>query len=130
MKYQVLRTEVESDPNGRGYSGMSDSAVAIDMNTSYVSQNRTSMTGSEIVNAVVISEFNGLSADDKQLFWDIVHLGTINPFGVEATILTSVFGGGSDTIMALAVARVVTITRANELGLGTVKTGYIEKVRA
>ena len=35
MDYQALNAELTTDPLGRGYSGMSDEAASIDLNTEY-----------------------------------------------------------------------------------------------
>ena len=39
MDYQLLNTELTTDPLGRGYSGMSDEAARIDLNTEYRDRN-------------------------------------------------------------------------------------------
>ena len=129
MDYAALKAEITDDPLGRGYAGMTDHAIASDLNTVYRNQNRTSLTGSEVINAVTAVEWTALTDTQKQTVWDIVHLGTINPFGVEATLLIEVFGVGSATIAALAEARIIQVSRAAELGLGIVKTGYVQQVR-
>jgi len=128
-KIEILTTEITGDPLTRGYAGMSDQAVADDLNTVYRSQNRTSMTASEVYNAVNAGEWAALSAADKEEVWNVVHLGTINPFGREATVFTSIFGGGSTTIGALAAARVESVSRGTELGVGVVGEGDIWDVR-
>jgi hypothetical protein len=45
-----------------------------------------------------------------------VHLGDINPWGIEATILIKIFGAGSISLAGLAALRVENITRMEELG--------------
>ena len=91
---------------------------------------KTSMTGSEVLNAVDAAEWGDLDAAGKQTVWDVVHLGEVNPFGVEATLLIAVFGAGSATIVALAAARQQAISRAVEIGLGHVRVGDVERARA
>lgn len=130
MNLSVLSDELTSDPLTRGYSGMTDEAAAADLNISYRSRNRTSMTGSEVLNAVDTTEWVGLTDAQRQTVWDVVHLGDINPFGVEQTLMINVFGGGSDTITALASARITLVSRAIELGLGSVRAGDVQRARA
>jgi len=130
MDLVTLASELSTDPLGRSYSSMSDAAAAADLNTAYRSANRSTMTASEVLNAFDYSEWSALTADQKQLVWNVLHLGELNPFGVEATVLVAVFGAGSDTISALAAARVQSITRAAELGLGTVRAGDVQRARA
>ena len=125
----VLKTELTTDPLGRGYAAMTDAEVAISLNTVNRSRNRASLAGTEVLNAVDATEWAGLDATQKQTVWDIVHLGTINPFGVEATLMIDVFGAGSDTITALAAARIEAVSRAEQLGLGFIAPGHVENAR-
>lgn len=125
----VLQIELTDDPLTRGYSGMNDTVAAADLNSIYRERNKTSMTASAVMQAIVKADFNGLPDADKQLVWDILHIGDINPFGIEAALFIDVFGGGSTTITNLAALRKIDISRANELGLGTVKVGHIEEAR-
>ena len=129
MDYVALKAELTADPLSRGYSGMSDSAAAADLNTVYRTRPKDTMTGSEILQAINKTEFTALTAANKQLVWDLLHLGTLNPFGVEAALFVDAFGGGSATIAALAAARVDDVSRGEELGLGTVYPGDIENAR-
>lgn len=129
MDYGILKSELATDPEGRGYSGMTDAEAATDLNTEYRERDRTSMTGSEVFNAVDMTEWNALTDIQRQTVWNVIHLGTLNPFGREATLLTNVFGGGSATITALAAARKESISRATELGLGFIAPGDVENAR-
>lgn len=130
MDYARLKVEIATDPLSIGYATMTDAEIAATMNAASRTRNRTTMSASEVLNAVVASEFTALTAANKALLWDVLHLGTLNPFGVEATLITGVFGAGSQTIAALAALRKETISRAAELGLETVSVGYIAKARA
>ncbi len=130
MNQQALATELSSDPESRGYSGMSDEAAAADLNTAYRTRDRATMAAHEVAQSIDVAEFNGKTTTQQRLIWDVLHMGTINPFGIEQTLFVSVFGAGSNTINALAVARVDAITRAQELGLGAVKAGMVGRARA
>jgi hypothetical protein len=130
MSLAVLSTELATDPLSRGYSGMSDAEVVTDLYTAYVDQNRSSMTGSEVLNAVDKTEFNAKTADQKRMVWDVVHMGVVNPFGIEEDLFTDIFGVGSNTIAALVVARKTQITRIADLGLGKIVASDVAKARA
>lgn len=130
MNIAALSAELTSDTLARGYAGMNDEAVAIDLNTVYRETNKSSMSGSEVANAMNKAEFDALSDTDKRTIWDVLHLGSINPFGIEADIFTSVFGNESATIVALAAARKNDVSRATELGLGVVGSGHVGIARA
>ncbi len=125
MNYQKLKIEITTDPLVRGYSAMSDSEIAVDINTVYRTVDKATMTGSEVLNAIDKGEFNTLSITNKQLLWDILHIGNINPFGIEATLFIDIFGGASATIISLQALRKNNVSRAMELGIGKVREGHI-----
>ena len=129
MDIAKLKTELTDDPLTRGYAAMTDAEAAVDLNEVYRTQNKTSLTASEVLNAIVPSAFTALDATVQQCIWDILHIGEINPFGVEATMFSAAFGAGSDTIVALVAMRVEAVSRAVELGLGFIYPGHIENAR-
>jgi hypothetical protein len=130
MNTQVLKIEIQSDPDTRGYSGMTDAEVADDLNLVRKDRNLTSMTASEVANSIDNTEWTALTADEQRKIWDVLHMGSaLNPFGIEATIFNNVFGAGA-TITALQAARIEQISRATELSLGHVKVGHVEMALA
>lgn len=134
MDYQVLKDEITNDPLARGYSGMGDVAVAADLNTLYRERDRKIMSGSEIWAQTVSSEYNALSelADNNEKHKWISFCGILehDPFGNSAQFVIDIFGISSVTVINLAAARVETITRATELGLGVISEGDVEYARA
>jgi len=131
MNYYILKNEIDSDPLGRGYTGMTDAEVAADMNTIYRTMNRTAMTASEVLNTVDTIEWAALTTEDQRKIWDILHMGgELNPFGNEAQMFISVFGVGSTTISDLAAARVADVSRGTEIGFGEVRESDVFKARA
>lgn len=129
MNYDALKTELTEDPLALGYSGMTDQEVADSLNAVNRQRNRTSMTGSEVINAVDPTQWAGLADAQRQTVWNVVHLGTVDPFGVEATLLTDVFGAESATITALAAMRKQSISRATELGYPVLRPYDIQRAR-
>lgn len=129
MNLGILKTEITDDPVSRGYSGMSNKDAATDLNIKYRTKNKETMSSTEVMNAIDKNEFNVLSADNKQLIWNILHISNINPFGIEADLFVDVFGGGSVTISSLTSLRVVNISRAVELGLGKIREGHVLEAR-
>jgi hypothetical protein len=130
MNYQVLKTEIETDPLGRGYSGMSDDQIAADLNIEYRTRPRDVMSGSEILNQTDKAEYDVLQDAAKETYWKILHMGDLDPFGFEAQIMIDIFGGGSETISNLQAARMISISRGFELGLGAVRVSDVEKAKA
>jgi hypothetical protein len=125
----VLKTEVATDPLGRGYAGMTDEQVAVDLNTVYRERNKGILTGTQVLNAINKTEFLALSPTKQERIWNVLHLGEINPFGIEAAIFVDEFGGGSTTITTLQALRKESVSRATELGLGKVRVGYVTEAR-
>ena len=131
MNIAALKAELTGDPLARGYPAMSDAEAATNLNAVNRERNRTSMSGSEVLNAVDDTEWGALSDADKQTVWNIVHLGDVNPFGVEARLMVSVFDAEeSPTIAALQVARKDPVSRATELGLGLIYPAHVTQARA
>lgn len=129
MDIDILKTELTTDPLTRGYSGMLDAEVTVDLNTVYRTSNKIIMSSTEVFNAIDKGEFNVLNATEKQLIWDILHLGEINPFGLEADLFVDIFGGGSTTITDLQNLRKNNVSRGVELGIGNVREGNVWEAR-
>lgn len=130
MDIDILKTEDQDDPLGRGYSSMTPKEFVVDINSIYRTTNKTILTGTEILNAIPKTAFQALSATDMQMVWDIIHInGGINPFGIEADLFIEIFGAGSSTITALQALRVNNISRGIELGIGIVKAGHVQEAR-
>ena len=124
-----LRAELTADPLGRGYAAMTDVAVAADLNTVYREHNKSLLTATEVLNAVVLAEFNALTDTVQRRIWDVIHIGEINPFGVEEKLFIAAFGAGSVTIANLAEIRKEAVSRAVELGIGFVYPGHVQNAR-
>lgn len=129
MDIDALKAELLTGHPDTGAYDADDAVAAGQLNAVNRTRNKPSLTGSEVLNAVDKTEFNALVAASKQLVWDILHLGELNPFGVEADLMTDMFGGGSTTIAALVVLRVEDVSRAVEIGLGVVKVGHVQMAR-
>ena len=129
MDIEALKVELAGEHPVTGHYD-ADNAVAADkLNAVNCSRNKSSMMGSEVLNALDKAEFLALTDANKQKVWDVLHLGDINPFGVEADIFVAVFGGDSASIIALQAARKDDVSRAVELGLGFVFPGHVENAR-
>ena len=128
MDIAALAAELSGNPGV--YSSLSDAEAAVELNAEVVESNITSMTASEVMNAIDVTEWNALTDAQRQTIWDVLHLGTINPHGVEATLFQNVFGA-STTITALQALRVKLISQAAYLKLGgIVRVGHVQQARA
>ena len=116
-----IRDELLTDPLVRGYAGMTDQQAADDLNTSYRTRNRSSMSGDDVFQSIESQVvWDGLTADQRIEFLSLCGRDVLDPFGAaNVNLVISIFGGGSTTITNLNTARVESITRAVELGLAT-----------
>jgi hypothetical protein len=130
MNYYVLNQELINDPLVRGYSVMSDQEAADDLNIFNRTRNRSSMTGSEVLQSVDAAEYALLPDIKKNAFWGLLGIAVLDPFGVEADIILDIFGGGSNTVIALNADRIEDVSRAVELSLGFVLASDVLKARA
>lgn len=138
MDIPALWDEINNDPLARGYAGMTDEQVAADLNTVYRTRNRSSISGDEAFGATDPAEFDGLadgsannSADTKNHWIAFCGRDSIDPFQVaNVQFVQQIFGPGSVTVANLSATRTEDVSRAEELGLGTVKTGHVQKARA
>lgn len=127
----LLKTEVDIDPLGRGYAGMTDQQLVDSLNTSDRSRNRTSMTGDEVFQALDSqATWDGLTDAQRSNFLAFCARETIDPFGAaNVSLVVSIFGTPSATLTNLNNARTELVSRANELGIGFVTVGDVQYVR-
>lgn len=126
MANQVICDEITQDPLGRGYSGMTPDQVAADMNTAYRQVFRNDILGSELFEGIEAADWVALSENEKVLVISLLSFpGAVNPQGNVRTLLINIFGSGSATISNMSNISRHYISRASELGLGTVRAGEI-----
>jgi hypothetical protein len=131
MDLVALKAELTAGQPGSGAYDADDATAAAQLNVVNRTLPRASLTGSEVLNAVDTTEWLALDDARRQQVWDIVHLGTVNPFGVEATLMTAIFPAAeSPTIAALAEARQRPVSRGVERGFGFVGHADVEDARA
>jgi hypothetical protein len=127
---QILRTELLTDPLSRGYARMTDTQVADSLNTVNRSIHKATMTGSEILQNINVTEYIALTDAKKTQLWGLLGIGTLDPWGKEADVMIGIFGAGAVTITALGAARVTAVSRAQELGITTVLAHDVAYARA
>jgi len=129
MDYYALWQELDNDPLGRGYSGMSNAEAAADLNTEYRTQHKATLTSDEMFTKTDATEFSNLT-DHKQDLWVGFCGHDIDPWdSVNVSFVKWIFGNQSTTVSNLGGARTDSISRAAELGLGTVKPGHVQNAR-
>lgn len=123
MDLVKLKTELTTDPLGRGYAGMTDDEAAATFRINDRQVNRDALDGGLLVSALVRSEYNALVANDKNYVQLIA--GTATPIPLTPAFkaeLGAIFPAGSATRTALLALVKRAGNRADELGLGGMPT--------
>jgi hypothetical protein len=127
-----LKTELTDDPLSRGYAGMTDKQAADNLNDVIDRIPPGFLVESSVVfQQVDQAEYDALTNANEDKMWNVLHLGMLDPWGVEASLLTDVFGAGSTTITTLQAWRNgLRVSRAAELNLGFIREGHVAEARA
>jgi hypothetical protein len=111
MDLAALKTEIDGDPEGLGYSGKTDQAVADLMNTIGLSSEtitRESVNTADIIVAIFsdVTEFNSLSDSEIMKLNLLSPVGTIDPTTLQAVFINMfpAGGGGRPNIRAALIA--------------------------
>lgn len=130
--FDRLKTEIATDPLGRGYAGMTDAAVVNSLRTVNRTLPKPSLTGDEVFQATSPTEFAAVAtgSEKRQLWMSFCARGSINPFAAaNVAFVRWVFGASSATETALAALRERTVSRSEELELGKVREGEVSAAR-
>ena len=142
----ILRSEIDSDPLGRGYSGMDDAAVAVDINSTYRSK-KEPISSAELLawsasdgrlQSIKNAAENGATDDLKSLsqaaYLIVTRDGTTLDLNLadRVAMLDSLVAAGvlsSDDRTSLETLATVSISRAEELAIGQVRAGDVMQAR-
>ena len=127
-----LSDEITSDLLARGYSGMTNVQVADSlMNTIDRSITKQFLSGSDIFNATDDAEYGALTATEKADWDRLCAIETIDTLsGIAKSREAELFGVATTTRANLIAIRTETVSRAQELGLGSVNEGDVLQARA
>jgi hypothetical protein len=131
MDIQALRTELDAGHPDTGAYNADSLLAAGELNAVIRTRNRSSLSGDAMFAATNASEWTALTDHQQNLWVAFTGKESIDPFGsANVALVTSLFGGGSATLTALAALRKEDVSRAVELGLGTITPGDVEIARA
>jgi hypothetical protein len=136
IRIQAIKDELDTDPLGRGYSGMTAVQAADNMNDVDSPNTRTrvksSVSGAGAFQVTDSTEFDALTEGERAEWLSLCAITDVDPAnGTPAVgVATRLFGGGSNTVIALNAFRDEIVSRGQELGFGTVVSGDIENARA
>jgi len=130
VNLRALAQELANDPLGRGYGQMTDAQVAADLNAPYRTADVRAVSGDVCFQAIDADEFAALP-DHRQALWlAFCARETIDPFApANIAFVRWLFGADSITATNLAKLRTRPVTRAEELGLGRVREGDVQRAR-
>ena len=128
----ILKTELATDPLARGYAVMTSQQAADSLNTANRPVERSIVAAHEVFEAVLPSEWASLSTAEKTRFQSVIGMGDVNLKGTNTrAALAAMFAAGTTTRANLiALQAGDPISRAQELGLGWITAGCVERARA
>lgn len=126
----AIKAELLADHPITGPYDADNATATLQINAVNIVRNRTSMSGREIASHIDAAEYEALSDAKKAHIISLQSSSDINPSGFAQHVVIGVFGLTSDTVTALNVARVETVSQATAKELGTIYQGHIEAARA
>lgn len=129
VNLQALKEELDSDPLGRGYSGMSDVAAADSLNTPDRQPDRETLDAGLFVSCLDVSEYVARTTAQREYVQMVVAAGSVPLTANVKTEIGSLFPAGSATRTNILAALKRTGSRAEELGLGRVTPSHIADAR-
>lgn len=133
VDYAALKTELETDPLVRGYSGMTDQQIADDMNTVYRTGTVTELSASQLFEAIEDSDWDTRTADQREKIKTILSLGDniqIAPGTKARAMMASALTGATASLANLGSLESPPISRAVEVFGAAVDVAAIESARA
>ena len=128
--YAALKTEVTIDPLVLGYSGMTDQQVSDSLNDPVRPRERDIVPSHEVFEAIDPADYTALSAVEKGRLSMILSMGAVRLSGANTrSALGGMFGAGVTRNNLIALQDDTPISRAQELGLGSVGPGVVAEVR-
>ena len=124
----LLRAELDSDPSF--YDPLTDQQVADHLLQLTGTRDVDAVSPTDIYEAIVPSEYVGLTDAEKLQLSDIFSLPEVRLGGNAEVVLTNAFGAGTTTRTNLLALTTVTVTLAAELGIGLVHAGDVAGARA
>lgn len=131
MDLAKLKTELTTDPLGRGYAGMADVEAADSLNRpDRTGLNRPTLGGGELAASTVKADYTGLSANDRAYFNMLVLAAALPATPTLRAELSALFPAGSATRANLVALLKRSGSRADELDLGgTVTPSHVADAR-
>ena len=144
VDYQLLKTEIDTDPDTRGYSGMTDQQIADDLNLNAATQfDVPVMSGKQLKQAFDAQpdEWRAIGAEGRSEILSLTARDDLDPHGVDADFFLQavrpdgVTNNAPNATSALQTGRSVDHSRAHDKSITSevgelVTVTHIESARA
>lgn len=131
MDYKILQAEIINDPLVRGYGSMSAGEAADSLNVVTDTRDRQVIPAHEVFEAIDPNEMRLLADEQKGRLQSLLAMGLINIQGANTrAMLGAMFDAQSATRPNLITLQAESVSRAENLGLPTIREKDIERVRA
>lgn len=120
MNLEDLKTEITTDPLGRGYASLGDVEIAASLNRPDRQPNRDTLDAGLLVASIVRSEYAALGNGEKDYLRLIAMAQTLPLTQTVKVELSAIFPAGSQTRANLVALMKRPGSRAEELGFGHV----------
>lgn len=126
MNYEILAIELALP----AYSGLSDQAAADALNAANISVDVDTISGSDVFEATTQTDYNNLSAAQKNLYHAIMGMDSITVRGSNTrAALLAMFGAGTQTRTNLGALQSTLTSRREQLGLPQVGAHHVAYAR-
>ena len=129
VDFKKLKAEVTADPLAKGYSTMTDAEVAASLNARDIPSDRATVPSMEVLAAIKPTHY---PTDARlQSYLQVLLANDAIPLGDKNVrdALKAIFSGKTTTLTALAALQKRNVSRAEELGIGWVRVGFVSAVR-
>jgi hypothetical protein len=124
----ILKDEIQNDPNARGYSGMTDAEIVDRLFVADVPMSITRVTGEQLVAATDAGDFGALSEPQRDLWRLLVSRASVD-------LTPDVWGrieslwSGTNTLSAVETLRTRQVTTIEALGLPNIGEHHVKEAR-
>ena len=130
MDFRILHDEIVNDPLVRGYGPMTNAQVATSLNTVNRTITHTYIDPNDVYESIVQTEWDALLAPAQTEINALLGMNGRNgilasPGSRGRARFVAIFGAGSVTVSNVAAKLNTSISRAIELGLGTVQANDV-----
>lgn len=129
MDLVALKTELDTDPLGRGYSAMTDEQAADSLNAPVRDVDRVEFSGGMLAACITPADWTALSNGGKEAVKLYCAAGPMPMTSNLKAVLAGLFGAGTQTRTNLIALMKRGGSRAEELGLGRVTPSNVADAR-